>query len=143
VAFDGSEESVRALDAARDLAERADAALRIITVHEPVAFGAVPVSASEPQLSVNRMVEEELRGVHDAAVSAQRGVRDVQGVFRTGTTSEVLAEQSHELGLLVAGSRGYGPLGAVLLGSTTRELMRTAGCPLLVLPRGRRLELGG
>jgi nucleotide-binding universal stress UspA family protein len=37
--------------------------------------------------------------------------------------------------LLVVGSRGYGPLGAVLLGSTSIPLARAARCPLLVTPR--------
>jgi nucleotide-binding universal stress UspA family protein len=142
VAFDGSEESVRALEAARALAERAGAALRIITVHEPVAFGSMPLTASPPAESVNSVVERELRGVHDVAVASQQGVGEVQSVFRSGSTVDVLLEQSREVGLLVAGSRGYGPLGAVLLGSTTRDVMRAAECPLLVTPRGRRLELG-
>lgn len=44
--------------------------------------------------------------------------------------------------MLVAGSRGYGPLGAVLLGGTTHELLRSAECPLLITPRGRGLEFG-
>jgi nucleotide-binding universal stress UspA family protein len=41
----------------------------------------------------------------------------------------------------VAGSRGYGPIGAVLLGGTTHALLRSAECPVLITPRGRRLEL--
>jgi nucleotide-binding universal stress UspA family protein len=41
----------------------------------------------------------------------------------------------------VTGSRGYGPLGAVLLGSTTADLARTSACPLLVTPRGTQFDL--
>jgi nucleotide-binding universal stress UspA family protein len=50
---------------------------------------------------------------------------------------------SADLDLLVTGSRGYGPRAAVLLGSTTHALMRTATCPGLVLPRGLSLDLDG
>jgi len=33
------------------------------------------------------------------------------------------------------GSRGYGPLRRVLLGSVSTELIRTAPCPVIVHPR--------
>jgi nucleotide-binding universal stress UspA family protein len=36
---------------------------------------------------------------------------------------------------LVLGSRGYGPFGAVVLGSVSNALVRTAHCPLVVVPR--------
>jgi nucleotide-binding universal stress UspA family protein len=142
VAFDGSEESERALEAASALARRAAARLRIITVHQRLAFGAVPVSADAPADSANRVVEEGLRGAHDAAVAAHSRHVDVEGTFQTGSPAEVLTELSRELDLLVAGSRGYGPVGAVLLGGTTHTLLRSAECPLLITPRGRGLDLG-
>jgi hypothetical protein len=37
--------------------------------------------------------------------------------------------------LLVLGSRGYGPVRRVLLGSVSGELVRGAACPVLVVPR--------
>jgi hypothetical protein len=36
---------------------------------------------------------------------------------------------------LVVGSRGYGPVGRLIHGSTSQQLARTARCPLLVLAR--------
>jgi hypothetical protein len=36
----------------------------------------------------------------------------------------------------VVGSRGWGPVRRILLGSTSARLMREAHCPVLVLPRG-------
>ena len=41
---------------------------------------------------------------------------------------------------MVVGSRGYGPARAVLLGGVSHVLVRDAGCPVLVLPRGGRHE---
>jgi nucleotide-binding universal stress UspA family protein len=38
--------------------------------------------------------------------------------------------------LLAVGSRGYGPLRAVLLGSVSSALVRSAASPLVVVPRG-------
>ena len=59
----------------------------------------------------------------------------------TGDAARVLAEASAELGLLICGSRGYGPLRAVLLGSVSAKLTRSAACPLLITPRGHGEDL--
>ena len=53
-----------------------------------------------------------------------------------GDSADRLILASADLDLLVCGSRGYGPLRAVLLGSVTRRITLTAQCPVLVLPRG-------
>ena len=141
VAFDGSSEAEQALLAARELARRAGATLRILTIVEPFAFGAVPVSTLDTGTPASRLVEEELRAVHETAVAESRGVVEVEGILGHGDPSDALLEQTQELDVLIAGSRGYGPLGAVLLGSTTRTLMHGAACPLIIIPRGRGLEL--
>lgn len=47
-----------------------------------------------------------------------------------------LADRSRDLDLLVVGSRSYGPVRRLLLGSTSTRLVREAACPLLILPRG-------
>ncbi len=49
--------------------------------------------------------------------------------------AKALVERSRELDLLIVGSRGYGPVRHALLGSVSGELMRTAACPVLVVPR--------
>jgi nucleotide-binding universal stress UspA family protein len=142
VAFDGSDEAQQALAGARQLARRAGAALHVITVVEPLAFGAIPVSTTEPAASASRLFENELRAVHDTAVAESRELVETVSVMARGEPADALLEQSRQLDVLVAGSRGYGPLGAALLGSTTREVMHGAGCPVLIVPRGRSLELG-
>jgi nucleotide-binding universal stress UspA family protein len=43
---------------------------------------------------------------------------------------------------MIMGSRGYGPLQAVLLGGVTHAVVRKAACPVIVLPRGARNSLG-
>jgi nucleotide-binding universal stress UspA family protein len=52
-----------------------------------------------------------------------------------GDPRTILAERSADLDLLVCGSRGYGPVRSVMLGSVSRALAHTARCPLLVVPR--------
>ena len=41
---------------------------------------------------------------------------------------------------MVTGSRAYGPLRRTVLGSTTRKLIRSSSCPVLVLPRGSGVD---
>jgi nucleotide-binding universal stress UspA family protein len=139
VGYDGSDEARLALDGAADLARRAGAQLRVITVFQRIAFGALASPGGVSLASVNDRLEAELKGKLDEAVAAQGD--GVEGVFTTGDAAEVLAAQSEELDLLVAGSRGYGPIGAVLLGGTTHRLLTGAACPLIVIPRGRPLDL--
>ena len=50
--------------------------------------------------------------------------------------AESLIRVSENLDLLVCGSRGYGPLRAVLLGGVSRRVAAEAQCPVIVLPRG-------
>ena len=52
-----------------------------------------------------------------------------------GPPVEVLASYSESVDLLVVGSRGYGPIGRLVHGSTSDELARSARSALLVLPR--------
>lgn len=53
-----------------------------------------------------------------------------------GDPSGVLIERSGNLDILMLGSRAYGPLRHVLLGSVSARVMREAHCPVLVVPRG-------
>jgi nucleotide-binding universal stress UspA family protein len=53
----------------------------------------------------------------------------------SGLTGEELAAFGDELDLLVVGSRGYGAVKRLVLGSTSEYLQRHARCSLLVLSR--------
>ena len=140
VGVDGSDEAQRALQAAEALARNAGAELHVITAFERLAFGGVATGAL-PGASANEAMRAELRAVHDEAIASARHGIDVHGRFAEGSADDVLREESSDLDLLVLGSRGYGPVGAVLMGSATTALARTATCPILVTPRGTRFEL--
>ena len=58
----------------------------------------------------------------------------------TGDPAARLTEASGEFDLMVVGSRAWGPLKRTLLGSTTRKLIRSCACPVLVLPRGAGVD---
>jgi nucleotide-binding universal stress UspA family protein len=142
VGFDGSEESRHALEAGRLLARSSGARLRVITVVEPMTFGAVATGRTGGA-SVNRLQRAELRSALDQALSEDAGEPPAEGRLLEGSAGEILATESADLDLLVTGARGYGPRAAVLMGTTTHTLMRRAACPGLILPRGTSLDLGG
>ena len=120
VALDDRVESRHALVVGRELAERAEAAMRIIAVARPAAASG----------------DEALVGVlHDAIRSLPAGLRALP-VLLHGDPAERLADETGKgLDVLVCGSRGYGPVGAALLGSVSRMLLRRSECPVLVVPR--------
>lgn len=122
-----------ALAAAADLARAAGAELHAIHVcdaHVPPLVPR-PVAAAEWNEYKRTMREQEVQALHAAAAKAG-AVAETED----GETVATLTARSHELDLLVLGSRAYGPVLRVLLGSTSTKLVRQAACPLLVVPRG-------
>ena len=132
--FDGSDESRRALDWAAALARDAGAALRVIAVHERMAFSNVPTTFSGE--SANKAMRRALRTRLDDAVAEVGAEVPAEAVLAHGGAVQVLARETERLNLLVMGSRGYGPLRAVLLGSVSGQLINSAPAPIVVVPRG-------
>jgi nucleotide-binding universal stress UspA family protein len=122
VAYDGSAESASALDTGVALAHDAGATLRVIAV-EPAGLSH-PIGHLEPVAEDLERLPLALAG--DVHVETQR---------LRGDPAHALARESERLGLLVCGSRARGPLRRVLLGSVSGALVRSADCPLLVVPR--------
>jgi nucleotide-binding universal stress UspA family protein len=136
-AFDGSPESRLALDWAGDLAASNTARLQVITVHAPIAVAGLGFAAQ----SVDPIRRGDLERDQAAAIAAFGG--RVEGVVPDGNPAGVLVEASREADLLVMGSRGYGPLQAVLLGSVSHYVVRRAACPVVIHPRGAGTSTGG
>lgn len=126
VAYDGSLDSVGALAVARELAHQHDARLSAFQAVAVPAYLSVPGAGT---------LAQSLPGMVDEARARIAALGDVEPHAAYGVASEELAVYSASLGLLVIGSRGYGPVGRFVHGSTSRQLARTARCPLLVLTR--------
>jgi nucleotide-binding universal stress UspA family protein len=134
VAFDGAPEAVRALAAGARIAAEHGAQLTLLTVVAPVA-----VSAGWGGAWVDPGAGEAMREAADeqgrAAIAALDGVRAELEVI-DGLPGRELVLASTRLDLLVLGSRGYGPVRRVLLGTVSGHVAEAAACPVLVLTRG-------
>ena len=116
------------------------ARIRVITVFARLAFGGKPPGAL-PGASANEVMRSELRAIHDEAITSVPAGLETESHFVDGSADEVLIAASADVDLLIVGSRGYGPVGAVLLGSASTALARAASCPILVTPRERPFDL--
>lgn len=127
VGYDGSIESEQAIEVARKLATAHHAKLS--------AFEAVGIPAySRPGWVALTAIPEMVNNARDR-IAALGGVEPHAAY---GVPAEELALYSASLDLLVIGSRGYGPIGRLVHGSTALQLARSARCPLLVLTRAAR-----
>ena len=126
VGYDGSPESELALELARELATEVGAKL---SAFEAITLPSTALSTGP--LPFDEMVTTLVTEARDRIAA----FGDVEPHAAYGHPAEELAVYSASLDLLVTGSRGYGPIGRLIHGSTSQELARRARCPLLVLPR--------
>ncbi|HEY6931964.1 MAG TPA: universal stress protein [Marmoricola sp.] len=117
VAYDATPEADRALDFAIEAAQRREATLRLVAV-------AARASA-------------ELQAELDAAAArVPEGVKTTAEVITARDVVKTLADLPGDRpDVLVCGSRGYGAVRQVLLGSVSNRLVRNAAYPVVVVPR--------
>jgi len=128
VAYNGTPESEAALEMARSLAAATRAsidALEVVTI-PTASYGGLAGPALGD--TINVMIDE--------ANGRMKALQGVEGRAVYGLAGEELAAFGGEVDLLIVGSRGYGPVKRLVLGSTSDFLERHARCALLVLPRG-------
>jgi nucleotide-binding universal stress UspA family protein len=132
IATDGSEPAELAVRVAAGLATPGSILRAVSVVAGP--FGPVtgPLEGADP---VAR---------HEAALREARtitGARDLQLDLRRGDAATEIVHAAEEFGahLVVTGSRSYGPLATVLLGSVSAAVVDRAPCPVLVA-RGPSVE---
>jgi nucleotide-binding universal stress UspA family protein len=117
VAYDGTPEAEEALAVAVRVAGRVEADLRLV--------------------AVSPRKDDQLPTVLEAARDRLAGtVKVTTEVIDDDDVVESLADLPGEHpDLLVCGSRGYGPLRQILLGSVSTQVIRKAAYPVLVVPR--------
>lgn len=130
VAWDSSPEAYEALAHAEQIARRESARLRLLTVDVraatlPGVIGWEPLVPKTPD-------EVLAEGITAVAPDLEASGRCLDG----GSIPAVIADYcDQDIDLVVVGSRGYGPLARVLVGSVATGLLHRAHCPVLVVPR--------
>ena len=135
VGVDGAPEAHAAVVAAVELAEAAHAQATLVSVVQPpqpvFGKGGGAMGIGELKAALHEQLEKELR---HAASRFGPDARPATEVIE-GDPAEALRDAAKGKSLLMIGSRGHGPLGRVLLGSTDADLLRSASTPILVWPR--------
>jgi nucleotide-binding universal stress UspA family protein len=135
--YDASLSAAHALETAHRLAAATGAHLRVIRAFAPLAFETPPGSAAIGGMAAyNDTLHERATKELESAIATIDAEPGVEAEFTVGDPGEILAEASQQLDLLVVGSRGYGPMHAVMVGGVAGRLVREAACPVIVVPRG-------
>lgn len=140
VAFDGSAEAWAALETAIAIAERVHGSLGLFTVAEPPRYGLATSMAILRAAEFHDAERREKERILELALHRIPSSLQVESRLLVGDAGPTLAQAAADFDLLVAGSRGYGPLRRTILGSASAKLVRSAACPVLVLPRGAGVD---
>ena len=143
-AFSDSPESRDALALAAELASAGHAPLRVLTAVR-MPSPAHPMFAATGT-SYHHWSQEQRQSAETCARDAVQAVASqvkTEVVVMEGDPVARLVEASHDLDVLVVGSRRFGPLRSALLGSVSWPLIEQAACPVVVVPRGVHAESMG
>jgi nucleotide-binding universal stress UspA family protein len=139
VAFDGSEEAAAALREGAALARERGATLKVVAVVPPLeVFTADP---RDPHYHTDAEIEQHRREEHrrmleGAAEPLPDELRAATVLADGQPAAEIVDQAGKDIDVLVMGSRNYGPIRRVMVGSTAIAVMRRSPCPVIVIPRG-------
>jgi nucleotide-binding universal stress UspA family protein len=138
VGYDGGPESQAAVALAGSIAVSAGAELRVLGIVDD-RIPAITWSAMSGSPVVSQWEEAmdaEVESLRRRAIAAA-GVTgaSVQTEVLRGRPADALLELARDVDLLAVGSRRWGPVARVLLGSTGEALLHDAPCSMLLVPR--------
>jgi nucleotide-binding universal stress UspA family protein len=136
---DFSESSLDALALAINMAEEADARLTLLHVVEwPRRLNQEPMTVD---VDLSRLRETAVfdarRRLHELIPEQARAYCSVETAVVEGTAHQIIARHAaeHRCDLIVMGVHSRGALERLLFGSTTHQVIRAAGCPVLIARR--------
>jgi nucleotide-binding universal stress UspA family protein len=131
VGYDGMAESQAALDEGAKLCLKFGGSMKVIGVATPVpAMGA----AAAAQAGAEAGPDFQTR-LHEAVAALPPEVRALPVLERGNPVDKLLELSDVGIDLLVLGSRGFGPVMRLLIGSVSSRVIRGAPCPVMVVPR--------
>ncbi|EWG08099.1 MAG: UspA domain-containing protein [Candidatus Aramenus sulfurataquae] len=134
VAYDGSENSKRALNVAIELASKYSAKLDVVEVVDSTIFagaGIAPVPAEVIESVYNKAKSDVEEAKKQAA---SKGV-NAEGVVLEGEPAGAILDYvaKNKVDLIVTGSRGLSTFKRILLGSVSTRIVEEAKIPVLVV----------
>lgn len=136
VGFDGSDEAHVALAVAEEVARRAGARLTAVAVvDDRLPATAAPAGLAVELVHWDDLVEAQRASTERLVASLAREHPGIETEVRVGDPAVELAAAAEGADLLVLGSRRWGALARLVIGSTGEELSRDAPCSLLLVPR--------
>jgi nucleotide-binding universal stress UspA family protein len=137
VAFVDTPDGHEAVRRAGDLASRAGLPLTVFSVVPVHVNWFVPEAVRPEEQTVPAEVRQDYRQALDRALATLPDGVEATGELLYGEVVDELSVVGERgVDLLVCGSRGYGPVRRVLLGTVSSALVRQASVPVLVVPRG-------
>jgi nucleotide-binding universal stress UspA family protein len=131
VGYDGMAESQAALDEAATLARKFGASMRVIGVMTPVP----PMGAAAAAQAGAEAGPDFQTRLHQAVAELEPELRALPVVEKGDPVEKLLDAAEMGVDLLVLGSRGFGPVMRLLIGSVSSRVIRGAPCPVMVVPR--------
>jgi nucleotide-binding universal stress UspA family protein len=138
IAFDGSENAIRAIDELLNTLDTSKLHVHLLNVCEPVQVNELLFSQDPvlTMLSINKAHEE----AGWALLASAKARLESAGIafdahVRIGNPAEVITDFSreHHCDLIVMGTRGMGTIKNLLLGSVASKVIHLTGKPLLLV----------
>lgn len=131
VGYDGMAESQAALDEAAVLAEKFGASMKVVGVATPIP----PMGAAAAAQADARAGPDFQTRLHDAVAELPPDLRALPVLEKGDPVHKLLEVAEAGVDLLVLGSRGFGPVMRLLIGSVSARVIRKASCPVMIIPR--------
>jgi nucleotide-binding universal stress UspA family protein len=131
VGYDGMAESQAALDEAAVLAGKFGASMKVVGVMTPIPPAAAAAAA---QAGTENGPDFQTR-LLDAVAELPSELRALPLLENGDPVRKLLEVAEGGVDLLVLGSRGFGPVMRLLIGSVSSRVIRRAACPVMVIPR--------
>lgn len=137
VPVDLSESSLNALDVAVNIAQKNEAALQVLNVEENILFNLEDISTSHNSNPVNSAdVLQALTG----AIQHTHGIQP-KVIHEEGNVSDVIIKTAflQQCDLIVMGCHGASGYREGFIGSNTYNVIKYASCPVLSVPRRKKI----
>jgi len=143
VATDGSRAAVAALDAAITLAVATGDEIVAVTVWRALQgdYGLAHPSSSVLDDLLTAEREHAEATLSDAAARAEAAGVSIRTLLVAGDPAHEICDRARELDarLIAVGTRGYGSVASLLLGSVSNAVIRQAPCPVMVIREPARV----